>query len=104
MLREIKFPKSSKLSEDTKLTCVELVETVMPLAVARPFVEEFITRSARKQVNKPLLNYSQSIITQVAKMISQIKTAFKQRIKEKTWLDNTTKARVIDKVSWWLTV
>ena len=36
-------------------------------------------------------------------MISQIKTAFKQRIKEKTWLDNTTKARVIDKVSWWLT-
>ena len=31
-------------------------------------------------------------------MITQIKTAFKQRIKEKTWLDSTTKTRVIGKV------
>jgi len=52
MLREIKFPKSSKLSEDTKLTCVELVETAMPLAVARPFVEEFITSSVKSKVSK----------------------------------------------------
>ncbi|XP_065890884.1 endothelin-converting enzyme homolog [Dysidea avara] len=83
MLREIKFPKTSKLSEDTKLTCVELVETAMPLAVARPFVEEFITGTTR---------------TEVAEVITQMKTAFKQRIKEKTWLDNTTKAQVIGKV------
>ena len=51
MLREIKFPKTSKLSEDTKLTCVELVETAMPLAVARPFVEEFITGTTRTEVS-----------------------------------------------------
>jgi len=57
VLREIKFPKTSKLSEDTKLTCVELVETVMPLAVARPFVEEFITDSTRTEVSKEFVCY-----------------------------------------------
>jgi len=31
-------------------------------------------------------------------VITQIKTAFKQRINEKTWLDNTTKIKVIGKV------
>ena len=35
---------------------------------------------------------------QVAEVITQIKTAFTQRIKEKTWLDNTTKTRAIGKV------
>ena len=50
ILRDIKFPKTAKLSDDTKLTCVELIETAMPLAVARPFVEEFITNSKQIQV------------------------------------------------------
>ena len=50
ILRDIKFPKTAKLSDDTKLTCVELIEVIMPLAVARPFVEEFITSSMQIQV------------------------------------------------------
>ena len=51
ILQEIKFPKASKLSQDTKLNCVELVENSMPLAVARPFVDEYITDLTRVKVN-----------------------------------------------------
>ena len=51
ILRDVKFPKTSKLSDDTKLTCVELLEAVMPLAVARPFVEEVITNLTEIKVN-----------------------------------------------------
>ena len=51
ILRDVKFPKTSKLSDDTKLTCVEILEEAMPLAVARPFVEEFITNSTEVKVN-----------------------------------------------------
>ena len=54
ILRDIVFPKTSKLSDETRLTCVEHVENVMPLAVARPFVEEFITDSIKIKV-KPVL-------------------------------------------------
>ena len=50
ILRNVKFPKTSKLSDDTKLTCVELIENNMPLAVARPFVKEFITDSMIAEV------------------------------------------------------
>ena len=50
ILRDIKFPKTAKLSDDTKLTCIELLEAVMPLAVARPFVEEFVTNSMEVNV------------------------------------------------------
>ena len=50
-LQEIKFPKTSKLSQDTKLNCIELVEGVMPLAVARPFVEELITDTTKVNVS-----------------------------------------------------
>jgi len=49
-LQEVKFPKTSKLSEDAKLTCVEGLEIFMPFAVARPFVDEFITDSMRVKV------------------------------------------------------
>ena len=38
--RKIKFP-STRASEATQLACVQLVESAMPFAVARPFVEEF---------------------------------------------------------------
>ena len=51
ILRNVKFPKTSKLSDDTMLTCVEYLETSMPLAVARPFVEEFITDSKKVKVH-----------------------------------------------------
>jgi len=44
IFRKLKYPKSSKLgASDDHLECVELVEESMPLAIARPFVEEFIT-------------------------------------------------------------
>ena len=58
ILRDIKFPKTAKLSDDTKLTCVEFIEAVMPLAVARPFVEEFITNSMENQV----INFNQCLV------------------------------------------
>ena len=51
ILRNVKFPKTSKLSDDTMLTCVEYLENSMPLAVARPFVEEFITDSKEVKVH-----------------------------------------------------
>ena len=50
VLRDFKFPKASKLNGATNLTCVEYLENVMPLAVARPFVEEFITDSMKVKV------------------------------------------------------
>ena len=50
IFRDTKFPKTTKLSDDTKLSCIELIETVMPLAVARPFVEEFTTGSMKVKV------------------------------------------------------
>ena len=52
VLQDVTFPKSSKLSGygATDLICVEYLEKVMPLAVARPFVEEFITDSMRVKV------------------------------------------------------
>ena len=50
ILQDVKFPKTSKLSEDAKLTCVEGLEIFMPFAVARPFVDEFITDSMRVKV------------------------------------------------------
>ena len=52
VLRDIVFPKTSKLSDETKLTCVEHIENAMPLALARPFVEEFITDSIKTKVNQ----------------------------------------------------
>ena len=39
------------VAETTSLVCAVEVEKVMPLAVARPFVEEFITKEAIDQVN-----------------------------------------------------
>jgi len=43
VFRELRYPKSSKLGASDNLPCVELVEDSMPLAIARPFVEEFVT-------------------------------------------------------------
>ena len=43
IFRKLRYPKSSKLGASDNLPCVELVEQSMPLAIARPFVEEFVT-------------------------------------------------------------
>ena len=51
ILRDVKFPKTLKLSDNTMLTCVETLENIMPLALARPFVEEFITDSMKIEVH-----------------------------------------------------
>ena len=56
VLQDAKFPKTSKLSDDTMLTCVEYVENFMPLAIARPFVKEFITDPMKVKV-KPSCNF-----------------------------------------------
>ena len=42
--------KISKLSDDTKLACIEDLEYIMPLALARPFVKDFITDSMKVKV------------------------------------------------------
>ena len=42
-----KFP----LAETTSLACAQVVENVMPMAVTRPFVEEFITKKGIDKVN-----------------------------------------------------
>jgi len=57
LLQSVKFPKTSKLSDETKLTCVEKLENAMPLAIARPFVEEFITDSVQVNVKSNSLAY-----------------------------------------------
>ena len=49
----IKFPKTLKLSDKTVLTCIEHLESIMPLALARLFVEEFITDSMKIEVQPP---------------------------------------------------
>ena len=50
ILRNVEFPKTSKLSDKTMFTCIEHLKSIMPLAVARPFVEEFITDSMKIEV------------------------------------------------------
>ena len=45
------FNTELPLAETASLGCAQVVEKIMPLAVARPFVEEFITKEAIDQVN-----------------------------------------------------
>ena len=51
VLKDVAFPKTSKFARDAKLTCVEMLENVMPLAIGRPFVEEFVPGLTRAKVN-----------------------------------------------------
>jgi len=55
IFRKLRYPKSSKLGASDNLPCVELVEESMPLAIARPFVEEFITRNLINTVSAWML-------------------------------------------------
>lgn len=83
LLRKSRFPKSSRLGDDRSQDCVEFVEMAMPFALARPFVDKFITDELRMKVNDTA---------------TAIENAFIERIMEKSWLDNTTKERCVDKV------
>ena len=48
-----KYPRSYKYGvSDIKVSCAELVELSMPLAVARPFVEEFISTETINTVSE----------------------------------------------------
>jgi len=50
LLRKSRFPKSSRLGDDRSQDCVEFVETAMPYALARPFVDKFIDDNLRNKV------------------------------------------------------
>ena len=65
------------------ITCISLVQKVLPISLARLYTE-FILPEGTKS----------SVVT----MISHIKHAFKDRVNESVWLDNTTKQRCIEKV------
>ena len=56
--RKIKFP-STRASEATRLACVQLVESAMPFAIARPFVEEFTPDDVISKVSVELSIYIQ---------------------------------------------
>ena len=45
------FNTEFPLAETASLGCAQVVEKLMPMAVARPFVEEFITKEAIDQVS-----------------------------------------------------
>ena len=50
IMHERRFPKSYKLSESASFACVELTESGMPFAVARPFVDELINNNTIDKV------------------------------------------------------
>ena len=49
-IRKLRFPKSSRLGNERSTDCAEYVEGAMPYALARPFVDEFISDDLRKKV------------------------------------------------------
>ena len=55
IFRKLRYPKSSKFGASDNLPCVELVEDSMPLAIARPFVEEFISTNLINTVSAWML-------------------------------------------------
>lgn len=65
------------------LTCVELVQFALPMAVARPFVDKYFTNKS---------------IQEIGDIITAIRTTFKQRLDTKEWLDEETKERCRVKV------
>ena len=50
IIRKIKHPATTA-SEATRLACVQTVESAMPFAIARPFVDEFITDGVINRVS-----------------------------------------------------
>lgn len=55
LFRKSRFPKSSQLGDDRSMDCVEFVEMAMPFALARPFVDKYITDDLRSNVSGALI-------------------------------------------------
>ena len=68
---------------ERNLTCLSLVQSVLPIALARPFTEFYFPSNAKSSVTD---------------MITQIKEAFKVRLDDKTWIDNDTREQCKEKV------
>jgi len=49
-MHKSRYPKSSKLGDERSIDCAEYVESAMPYALARPFVDEFISDELIKKV------------------------------------------------------
>ena len=64
-------------------TCLGIAQEVMPIALARPYTE-FVLPGALKGI--------------VEGMISQVKTAFKERVNASSWLEPQTKTKCYEKV------
>ena len=64
-------------------TCLSLVQSAMPIALARPYTEYILPGGMKDNVEE---------------MISVVKTAFKQRVNSSTWLDSFTKQECNEKV------
>lgn len=68
---------------DRNETCLSLGQSTLPIALARMYTEFVLPEGTKETVEV---------------MISQIKSAFKERVSEKTWLDQSTKDACNDKV------
>ena len=81
-MHERRFPQSSKLSQSASFACVELAEAAMPLAVARPFVDELINKSTtikvivRAETNAKIRGYLIVLVVFVEKSL-KTNTRFK---------------------------
>ena len=64
-------------------TCLALVQSAMPIALARPYTEYILPGGIKDDVEV---------------MISAVKTAFKERVNSSTWLDQFTKDKCNEKV------
>ena len=68
---------------DRNETCLAIVQSAMPIALARPYTE-FILPGGTKEA--------------VEDMIYQVKKAFKERVNDSDWLEATTKEKCYEKV------
>lgn len=65
------------------IACVTFVQYVLPIALARPFVEQFVPEGTREGV---------------AMMIDYVLQGFRERVNEMDWLSDLSKQRSIEKV------
>ena len=68
---------------DRNETCLSIVQRAMPIALSRPFTE-FILPGGTREV--------------VEDMISEVKKAFKERVNDSDWLEDSTKVKCEEKV------
>jgi endothelin-converting enzyme len=64
-------------------TCISVTQNIMPLALARPYTDYLLPNGTKENVTE---------------MIEEVKEAFKSRLEDKDWLDDTTKERCAEKV------